>query len=237
MMIAKILVALLPAVALLFFINKKDEKQPEPMKYLLKAVLFGVLSVFASFIISIPMTLLGLAPSEPSNIAQAVMTSFFGAAIPEELAKLFMLWLVLRRNPYFDEKVDGIVYAVCVSLGFAGLENIFYLFGTEADWMTTGIVRAIFSVPGHFAFGVLMGYCYSMVVFYPLAPKKYKALLILAPILAHGIFDSILFSMGSIENELFIIILFVLFVYFCFKLWGVASKQIKAHLERDGVTQ
>jgi len=236
-MIARTLVALLPVVVLFYFINKKDEKQPEPMKYLLKAVLFGVFSVFASFIISLPMTMLGLVPSEPSNIIQAAMTSFFGAAIPEEFAKLFMLWLVLRRNPHFDEKMDGIVYAVCISMGFAGLENIFYLFGTEADWVTTGIVRAVFSVPGHFAFGVLMGYYYSMVAFYPQVPKKYKVFLILAPILAHGIFDSILFSLGTIENAYFIIVLFLLFVYFCFKLWCVASKQIQEHLERDGVTQ
>lgn len=58
----------------------------------------------------------------------AIRLSFFGAAILEESAKLFMLWLLLRKNKYFGERVDGIVYAVCVSLGFAALENVMYLF-------------------------------------------------------------------------------------------------------------
>ena len=57
------------------------------------------------------------------SFAEAVGDAFFLAAIPEEVAKLFMLWLLLRKNPFFDEHFDGIVYAVCVGLGFAGFEN------------------------------------------------------------------------------------------------------------------
>mgnify|MGYP006391493201 CR=1 FL=1 len=75
---------------------------------------------------SIPLGLIGVFHTEVTSILGSVSTAFFGAAIPEEIAKFFMLWLLLRKNPYFDEKMDGIVYAVCVSLGFAALENIFH---------------------------------------------------------------------------------------------------------------
>ena len=53
-----------------------------------------------------------------STFVEAVGDAFLLAAIPEEVAKLFMLWLLLRKNPFFDEHFDGIVYAVCVGLGF-----------------------------------------------------------------------------------------------------------------------
>lgn len=42
---------------------------------------------------------------------ETVADAFLLAAIPEEFAKLFMLWLLLRKNPFFDERFDGIVYA------------------------------------------------------------------------------------------------------------------------------
>ena len=48
------------------------------------------------------------------SIFDAFADAFLLAAIPEELAKLIMLWLLLRKNPHFDEKFDGIVYAVCI---------------------------------------------------------------------------------------------------------------------------
>ena len=53
--------------------------------------------------------------------------AFFVAAAPEEGAKLLALWLLLRKNPHFDEDFDCIVYSVFVSLGFATLENIGYV--------------------------------------------------------------------------------------------------------------
>lgn len=74
----------------------------------------------------IPLGLIGVFHTEVTSILGSVSTAFFGAAIPEEIAKFFMLWLLLRKIRYFDEKMDGIVYAVCVSLGFEALENIFH---------------------------------------------------------------------------------------------------------------
>ena len=127
--------------------------------------------------------------------------------------------------------MDGIVYAVCVSLGFAALENIMYLFSNAESYLSVGIARAIFAVPGHFCFGILMGYYYSLAKFYPMAPKKNKALILIAPIIAHGLFNSILFVMSvtpAISG-----VLLVVFLVFCNKMWKYGSKRIKEHLHRD----
>lgn len=224
-------IALLPILILVYYIYHKDKKLPEPTGQLVKAFLFGILSVPVSFCISIPLGLIGIYPVEATNILGSISTAFFGAAIPEEIAKFFMLWLLLRKNPYFDEKMDGIVYAVCISLGFAALENIMYLFSNAESYLSVGIARAIFAVPGHFCFGILMGYYYSLAKFYPKTPKKNKVLILIAPILVHGLYDSILFIINvtpTISG-----ILLIVFLVFCHKMWKYGSKSIADHLCRD----
>jgi RsiW-degrading membrane proteinase PrsW (M82 family) len=129
--------------------------------------------------------------------------------------------------------MDGIVYAAAVSLGFAGLENVMYLFSSD-DWVSTGIARALFSVPGHCFFGILMGYYYSLVRFDPITPSINKFWVLGAPILAHGIFDSILFT-TDVVPELLALVLMIAFIFFCNSLRKQASRRIRAHLVKDGV--
>ena len=225
------LTALLPIAILVYYIYHKDKKSPEPTGQLVKAFLFGILSVPLSFCMSIPLGLIGVYPTEATSIWGSVSTAFFGAAIPEEIAKFFILWLLMRKNPYFDEKMDGIVYAVFVSLGFAALENIMYLFSNTESYLSVGIARAIFAIPGHFCFGILMGYYYSLAKFYPNTPTKNKVLIIVAPIIVHGLYDSILFIINvtpAISG-----VLLIVFLILCHKMWKYGSKSIKEHLERD----
>ena len=226
-----LLIALLPVVILVYYIYHKDKKSPEPTGQLVKAFFYGILSVPLSLCISIPLGLIGLYPTEATSILGSVSAAFFGAAIPEEIAKFFMLWLLLRKNPYFDEKMDGIVNAVCVSLGFAALENIMYLFTNAESYVSVGIARAIFAVSGHFCFGILMGYYYSLAKFYPKTPTKNKVLILAAPIIVHGLYDSILFIINvtpAISG-----VLLIVFLIFCHKMWKYGSKSIADHLCRD----
>ncbi len=228
-----LLAALLPIAILIFYICYKDKKSPEPTSQLLKAFFFGILSAPLSFCFSIPFGALGLYPTEATNILESISTAFFAAAIPEEIAKFIMLWFLLRRNPYFDEKMDGIVYAVCVSLGFAALENILYLFSNYDEFLSVGISRALFAVPGHFCFGILMGYYYSLVKFYPKASNKNRILILLAPIIVHGLYDSILFIISV--TPIISGILLILFLVFCHKMWKYGSKRIEEHLKQDNI--
>ena len=225
------LTALLPIAILVYYIYQKDKKSPEPTGQLLKAFFYGILSIPLSFCMSIPLGLIGVYPTEATSIFGSVSAAFFGAAIPEEIAKFFLLWLVLRKNRFFDEKMDGIVYAVCISLGFAALENIMYLFSNVESYLSVGITRAIFAVPGHFCFGILMGYYYSLAKFYPKTPLKNKILILVAPIIVHGLYDSILFITDvtpAISS-----ILTIVFLVFCHKMWKYGSCRIKELQLRD----
>lgn len=149
------LAAISPVVWLLWTIYRKDSVQPEPTKWLMKAFAYGIISVFLSYVISIPMSSIlkiDIDRQMYSSIIEAITDSFLLAAIPEELSKFFVLWLLLRKNPFFDEHFDGIVYAVCIGLGFAALENVFYLLTGIEDWswISIGIMRAFISVPAHY---------------------------------------------------------------------------------------
>lgn len=233
MSILILLTALLPVAILVFYIYRKDKNLPEPTGQLVKAFFYGVISAPSSFFISIPLGMMGLYLVEDTTVLGSVSSAFFGAAIPEESAKLFVLWLVLRKNPFFDEKMDGIVYAVCVSLGFAAFENILYLFSDTESFLSIGIVRAIFAVPGHFCFGILMGYYYSIAKFYPKSSIKNKILVLLAPIIAHGLYDSILFVMNV--TPIVSGLLLIVFLVFCHKMWKYSSQRIEKHIRRDQI--
>ena len=226
-----LLTALLPIAILLFYICRKDKQSPEPTGQLVKAFFFGILSIPLSLCMSIPLGLIGAYPSEATSIWGSVSTAFFGAAIPEEIAKFIMLWLLLRKSKHFDENMDGIVYAVCVSLGFAALENVMYLFSNAETFLSVGIARAVFAVPGHFCFGILMGYYYSLAKFCPKNSKLNKVLTLVAPIIVHGLYDSILFIIDVTPTITGI--LTAVFIVFCFMMWRRGKRSIQAHLMRD----
>ena len=121
--IRMIAAALLPAVLLLLYIWKKDT-QKEPTYMLLKAVAWGIGIIIPVVVVEtmIKMMLFG-ENGTPATLADTTALAFLVAAIPEETFKLLALWMVLKNNPYFDEHFDGIVYAVCVGLGFAAVET------------------------------------------------------------------------------------------------------------------
>lgn len=220
--------ALLPAIFLWYYIWKQDP-QPEPTSWLVKAALYGAAICIPVAIIEtiIDHAIFG---EEPTTLFGTTIQAFFVAALPEEGFKLLALWLILRKNPYFDEHFDGIVYAVCVGLGFAAIENVGYVFSEEENWVGVAIARALLAVPGHYAFAILMGYYYSLYHFVDHSPRT-AACVLLVPVLAHGIYDAI--ALGGIVNPYIGSISTFVLIYFCVKMHKFARTKIMAQIERD----
>lgn len=230
-----ILAAVAPALGLLYFIYNKDRLQREPVPELLKAFGYGMLSVFASLLVSGPLMALGIVPALAETAGQHLRVAFLGAAIPEELAKFALLMLFLRRCRYFDEYTDGIVYAACVGLGFAALENIMYLFQNFENWAAVGAMRALFSVPGHFCFAVVMGYYYAKASFdHPSERVRNLCLAILLPILLHGCFDALLMVSSVSAAAVALIALFGGLYFYMIK---TSRKMIGKLLSKDQAVQ
>ena len=227
--------ALLPVLIALYFIYKKDNNNPEPTGQLVKALFYGVLSAPLSMLLSVPFAEIGLYNEESTTVMGQLANAFFGAAIPEECFKFLMLWLVVRNNKYFDEHFDGIVYAVCIGMGFAGIENILYLFDNYDDWLSIGIGRALLAIPGHFFFAILMGYFYSLSHFASNFVKRpiYLSLAIWMPILAHGLYDGFLMVQSVLPDIACMLSLAVIFLLF--RLRKISKKHIANLLKKDGV--
>lgn len=225
-----ILVALLPAIVLWVYIWRKDS-QPEPTSQLIKAVLYGIVIIIPVYFVELAYGILLWGPDgEPSSIVGAFVDAFIVAALPEESFKLFALWFLLRKNPYFDEHFDGIVYAVSIGLGFAAVENVLYLFGNMEEWLSVAVARALLTVPGHYAFAVIMGYYYSVYHFKDHSVGT-SIKILLVPVLAHGCYDAIALS-GKVEPTIggFSAIVLILF---CIKMHKYVRKEMLEQLDKS----
>lgn len=237
MILLQILLALIPALVLIFYVVWRDRLHPEPGGQLVKAFFMGFLTIplallFASLIGQIFML---LPPIE--GVGALLVTSLMQAAIPEESAKLLILWLFLRKCRHFDEHMDGIVYAVCVGMGFATVENILYVTGSGPQFLkvlSVGLSRAFLAIPGHFAFAVIMGYFYSLASFKgKQTHRKYMLMAWGFPVLAHALYDFLLFVMDAYPNSMWQMLLMMLFFGSFFYMQQLGTRSIAKALSHD----
>jgi protease PrsW len=214
------LLASVPVLVFLLVIYFRD-KAREPLSNMIRCFAGGIAAALLTLLILTPFGGLPVAGS----FVDSAFNAFFYAAIPEELCKFLMLYLIIWRNRHFDQYYDGIVYAVTVSLGFAWIENLMYVFG---NGIGVGVARAIISVPGHGFFGVVMGYYFAIAKFRN--NRKLLWLAVLWPILFHGVFNTVLFSTAH-ANPWGVVFLLLFFVFFLIRLWRTGIRQIRRHLE------
>ena len=114
------------------------------------------------------------------------MFAIFIVALSEEIVKFLVLILYPYGQKFFNEPMDGIIYAVMISMGFATVENLLYAdrFGLE-----TTITRAFTAVPAHAVFAIISGYFVGLSKFNPAQKIKYLLLAFSLPILIHGIYN------------------------------------------------
>lgn len=219
-----------PVLIFLYLINKKD-KNKEPYGLLLKCFFAGFIVAAISIFVEL---ILGIAGDELNGpLSKSVYTAFIVAALTEEFFKWIFIKKIIWKNAHFDEHYDGIIYAVFVSLGFALIENIAYVF---SGGLHVAFARAVLAVPGHGLFAVMMGYQLSLAKFGPKENQSKRMLLsLLLPILFHGLYDFALMYMDAIKenNPLLIIGLILLFTFVVIRMWIVGIKNIKHHLHKD----
>jgi len=174
-------------------IGIKYEK--EPLSLLFKSLLAGAAITVPVYFAELGVSNL-IYPLRTSVYSAAFNDAFLVASLCEEAFKLAAVMLLVWRNKNFNERFDGIVYAVFVSLGFALVENMMYVFGHE-NGLQVGLSRAISAVPAHAMFGVMMGYHLGLARFIPHRQKLHLLNAFFIPFLFHGIYDFILMSQNK----------------------------------------
>ncbi|WP_346862086.1 PrsW family glutamic-type intramembrane protease [uncultured Draconibacterium sp.] len=213
-----LILALAPVVIIAAYIYIRDKYEKEPIRLLLFALLAGGLTVIPVLFLE---TFLSSFTGLFYGLTAAAWKAFVVAAFSEELWKFIALYVLIWRSPEFNEKFDGIVYAVYVSLGFAAVENVMYVMD---GGLSTGITRAITAVPAHAIFGITMGFYFGLAKFYQKEQASLKLKALAFPILLHGIYDFILFT--GIDWLIIAFIAFVIYLYISgLKRMKVLSKQ------------
>lgn len=224
---AVLLASLAPVFIILFYIYFRDKYDREPLGMLIKALLLGIFIVIP--VIFVERMLMTMMP-QSSKVAEAAYHAFVVAASSEELFKFLALYLLVWKSPSFNEKFDGIVYAVFVSLGFAGVENVLYVMD---GGMQTALTRALTAVPAHAIFGITMGYYLGIAHMYKELKGKYLGRALLIPILLHGIYDFILMVEVGWLLLLFVPYVIVLYIMGMKKIKVLSDASIFKPLEEE----
>lgn len=191
-----IAIALAPGIAICLFIFYKDIYNREPKLNLIVSFFLGCVAI-------IPAILFEQAFSYTNNgtVAGVAIFSYAIVGFSEEFSKFLGLRLYSYNKKSFDEPLDGIVYSIMVSMGFATLENVMYVlkYAEVGQGLEVGLKRMFLSVPAHGTFAVVMGYFVGKAKFD--SKKSFWLMLtgLFGAVFFHGTFDFFLFvSSGTV---------------------------------------
>jgi len=212
-------VAVAPGIALALLVYLTDWHEREPLRMLIKLFALGFLAVIPT--IFIEQFLIMANPF--TGLMGIAFIAFAVAGFIEEFIKRFVVLRFAYNSVEFNERLDGIIYAVFVALGFATAENIEYVVFAFASSPGVGLLRGVISVPAHMLFAITMGYYLSLAKFSmdPAARNAYLRKSLTVPLLLHGVFDFILMSQMEIA--------FLAFVPFVLYLWVTNMKKLNAY--------
>ncbi|MBR9920423.1 MAG: PrsW family intramembrane metalloprotease [Bacteroidetes bacterium] len=184
MYLLSLLLALVPGGLIAFFIWNKDRNNPEPRLHLWLSFILGALITIPAYFLERFAVLQGL--DDPTRILSILFTAFIIVSLTEELFKAICLLVYPYRQTYFDEPLDGIVYAVMIAMGFATTENVIYAL---QHGLVTTIVRAFTAVPAHGAFAIILGYYVGRSKFEPARKWQLIGTGFGLSVFLHGIYD------------------------------------------------
>jgi RsiW-degrading membrane proteinase PrsW (M82 family) len=202
--------AFAPGLFWLWYFYKKDTLEPEPLHMVRNCFLLGIVAV--------------IPPAVFESILRFhhLIDSIVAAPILEECAKFLVVRLFVYPHREFDEPMDGVVYACAAALGFASIENAFYLYHeyekAAGSVASVTIIRAFLSVPGHAAFSIMWGYALGVAKF--LDREKRTPLVLTGLVSAIGLHA--LFNSLAILGPLWPLAMLVLIPF----MWQSVTKKI-----------
>ena len=210
-----LLLAILPPLLIAYYVYQKDKYDKEPKSLIIKSFLFGCVAILPAIFLETIYN--------QSLFPNLFLYVFFGIALIEEGVKYFFLKNYMYKKKEFNEPMDGIVYAVMISLGFATVENISYVFKYGEQGLFVAITRMFTAIPLHAVCGVILGYFVGLAKFSDdKRPLLFKGLFL--AVLIHALYNYFIF-LG--QGFIFSIIVLIVAIYYSKKAIDIHQQDSK----------
>jgi len=200
-----------PAIFWVGYLYFKDRVQPEPFRTTGITYILGIFSAIVAIQIFKVFPLLGI-PEDPSALMDTHRLKFLFYSIGitgfiEESCKFFPFFFIVLRFKFFDEEIDGIIYASIIALGFASYENSRYLIYMEGLEL---FGRAFASPLTHAIFSSIWGYTVGIAWLESRSVLKASVMGIGLAALFHGLFNFLTTSPAlSVGASILILIIWI----------------------------
>ena len=178
--------AIAPGIAICLYLFYTDSYNREPKKVLIISFILGCFAILPAIGFELAFSF-----TENGTILGIAVFSYAVVGLSEELSKYLGLRFYSYTQRAFDEPLDGIVYSVMISMGFATVENILYAIKYQSPEIM--LLRMFLSVPAHATFAVVMGYFIGKAKFDSGKSMKLMLMGLLGAVFFHGSFDFFLF--------------------------------------------
>lgn len=163
-----LIAGILPALLWLWFWLKEDNLHPEPRLLIILSFLGGMLSVA----IVLPLQKIALNLLDASTLPYLNEIKYTVWAGIEEIIKLLVVYFIALRSRFLDEPVDAMIYLITAALGFAALENTFFILkpleaGNAVQALINGNLRFMGATLLHVVASATIGFCIALSFYKP----------------------------------------------------------------------
>jgi RsiW-degrading membrane proteinase PrsW (M82 family) len=151
-----LVLAAVPAALWLVFFYSLDRAEPEPKRMVFSVTALGAL-LFAALYAPL-LTLLGV----DEWLYATWWSRLIGGILVVGVIEQTFVWLAVRfavfDHPEFDERVDGVIYAIAAGLGIATVVNFRYVLEYGGVDLDVGSIRMVVNALAHASFAGVLGY-------------------------------------------------------------------------------
>jgi protease PrsW len=143
-----------PLIAILIYIYLRYKFNQFSYSLLLKSFLWGMISILLVLAMQLFASFFQL--DDLSNIRRVLFYALVIMAFFAELGKFFFLKGFVYTRAEFKTPVDGIIFGVMISMGFATMNNI--LFFINIPDLSVNLANVLTAGPANVIFGIMMGF-------------------------------------------------------------------------------
>ncbi len=152
-----VIFSVIPAAIWLTIFYRADHAEPEPKKLVITVYLAGLLVAVA-----LNQLVLNIIFDIESWMFDFWWSQFFGEILIVGFLSMGAVYLVVRflvfTHAEFDERMDGIIYAVAAGLGVATVTNFNYVLRHGGVDLDMGSIRMVVNTLGFASFAGVLGY-------------------------------------------------------------------------------